>query len=413
MPFQPFLQTINRRGYDNLTWLRPFVRQPAPLLLLPAATVGAQWSLAALIAICCLAMSWLARKNAIESARYQAVKWLVERIESEPQLQVYEPTDYFPGSRPEDIWPNGEPVLVSVIVVPTLNVPKAAPLDKDRTIVAFHSRPDQMLGNPYRYYPLLHEFGHVGKLHARAIAFWPRNRFGYISIAVLVMAFANPIHWLLLPLLVAFACWATMFCYEEETLQAEVAADHFALEATRDLTQAGFFRGTVGDHRDNAGPLSDDTPLQGVDEGLPKRLQKVRSDIFGRMRADIRTNGVGDLKYYCDLAIREHGRHVEGLIVVGFALAFVLCSIFAVQNVSLPGPLALIAPAILLIFYLLVAATYWDLSERLLTAMQKSDPEGTQRSLQTASEWTARSRPRTVAISTWMERLSQRLDRRQ
>ena len=82
--------------------------------------------------------------------------------------------------------------------------------------------------------------------------------------------------------------------------------------------------------------------------------------------------------------------------MVGFALALVLCSIFAVQNVSLPGPLALIAPAILLIFYVLVAATYWDLSERLLTAMQKSDPEGTQRSLQTASEWTASSRPRTL-----------------
>ena len=238
----PFLQAINRR-VDHTDWLRPFVRQPAPLLLLPAATVGAQWSLAALIAICCLAMSWLARKNASESARYQLVKWLMERIESEAQIRARnEPTDYFPGSRPEDIWTNGEPVLVSVIVVPTLNVPKAAPVDKDRTIIAFHSRPDQMLGNPYRYYPLLHEFGHSRQAsyarHCICVAQFLRldlhRRFGdgVREIRYILAASAASCR--------VLSCWATMFCYEEETLQAEVAADHFALEATRDLAQAAF-----------------------------------------------------------------------------------------------------------------------------------------------------------------------------
>lgn len=413
MPLQPFLQAINRRAYENLTWIRPFVRQPAPLLLLPAAAVDAQWSLAALIATSCLAMSWLARKNASESARYQLLKRLVERVESDAQIRVYEPTDYFPGSRPEDIWTSGVPVLVSVIVVPTVSPPRAAPVDKDRTIIAFHSRPDQMSGNAYRYYPLLHEFGHVGKLHTRAIAFASRRSFGWISTVVLMMSFANPLHWLLLLPLIAFALYASSFCYQEETLQAEVAADHFALEATSDLSKAGFFRRISGDYRDNAGPLADDTPLQAVDEVLPRRLQDVRSDIFGRMRAHIRTNGIGDLKYFTDLAVREHGWHVEGLLVVGFALTLVLCSIFAVRNVSTPGPLALIAPAILMIFYLLVAATYVGLGERLVKAMQRSDPEGTHRSLETALEWTERSRPRTFAMWTWIERLSQRLDRRQ
>ncbi|TFV41737.1 hypothetical protein E4K66_05320 [Bradyrhizobium frederickii] len=349
----------------------------------------------------------LVRETANASAAYHLVNWLIGRIEREPQIRVCEPTDYFPGSQTEDIWSNGESVSVSLIVVPTLGVPVAVPVRKDRAIIAFHSGPDQMLGNPYRYYPLLHEFGHVGGLHTRAIAFAPRNSFGYISTAALVVAFAHPVHWLLLPLIIAFACWASMFCYHEETLQAEVAADHFALEATHDLARAGFFRTA-----DNVGPVYDDGPLQGLDNALPKHLQETRSMIFGMMRADVRTKGVADLDYYTTLAIRHHGMQVEGLIVSGFALALVACSIFLVQDVSWPSPLALIVPAMLAIFYALVSERYTELGKRLLKILMESDPEGAERSLQAVLEWSAKSRPRTLAMWGWLERLDQWLDRR-
>jgi len=407
MALQPFLQTINRRAYDNLTWLRLSVRQPALLLFLPAAAVGAQWKLAALIVICCLAMSWLVRETASASAGYHVLRWLVERIEREPRIRVYEPLDYFPGSRAEDIWPSGGPVSVSLIVVPNLAVPLAVPVNKDRTIIAFHSGPDQMLGSPYRYYPLLHEFGHVGSLHWRAMAFSPRLWLGFFSAATLVIAFANPMHWILLPLLAAFACWVSLFSYQEETLQAEVAADHFALETTFDLAQAGFFRGSPGAH---AGPLYDDTPLQAVDDDLPMRLQNIRSEIFSKMRADIRTNGFGDIQYYCDMAVRHHGMHAEGLITAGLALTLVLCSIFVVQRVSWPSPLVLIIPSILIVFRLVIAERYIDLGTRLMKVMQESDPGGTRRSMLAVTEWMAKSKPRTLAMWTWMERFSQRQD---
>jgi hypothetical protein len=254
---------------------------------------------------------------------------------------------------------------------------------------------------------LLHEFGHVGSLHARAIAFAPRNFFGYISIAALVAAFAHPAHWILLPLIIAFACWASMFCYHEETLQAEVAADHFALEATHDLTTAGFFQTA-----DNVGPLYDDGPLQGLDNALPERLQQTRRMIFGMMRTDIRTKGFADLDYYAALVIRDHGMQVEGLIVLGFALALVACSIFLIQDVSWPSPLALFVPAIFAIFYVMVSERYIALGKRLLEVLEKSDPEGMERSVQAVIEWSAKNHPRTLAMWNWLERLDRWLDGR-
>ena len=304
-------------------------------------------------------MSWLVRECASANAGYHLLRWMVERVERDPQIRVYEPTDYFPELRAEDIWPSGEPVSVSLIVIPTLAVQLLVPINKDRTIIAFHSVPIKCLGT------------HIGTtrccmssvmsavftrapLHLR-----PAISSGFISTAALVMAFANPVYWMLLPPLIVFAWWASMFCYHEETLQAEVAADNFALETTLGLTQAGVF--AAQDHRENSGPLYDDAPLQGVDSDLPERLQNIRRDIFGRMRADFRTNGTCDLKYYSDLAVRQHGMHVEGLFVVGFALALVMCSLFVVQNVSWPGPLALTAPAILIIFYVLVSQGYMAL----------------------------------------------------
>jgi hypothetical protein len=356
-------------------------------------------------------MSSLVRAVANENAQYVALKALIERIQGEPKVWVHDSADYFGAlAAPlERRLSTNKPGLISIMVIPTLTAPSALPLRGDRTIITFHSRPDQMLGSPYRYYPLLHELGHVGKLHARGISYAARNAYGFVGIAVLLLMFANPVHCVLLMLLVAFACWAYLFRHDEGTLQAEIAADHFALKATHTLTHGGFFSAvSAGGPAADKGPLYGDASLYGVDDELPERLQRVRKDVFERMRRDTRSGQLQTIEDYCEDGYQEQAMRVEGLLTVGFVLALACCSLIAVRYVQWPGILALSLPIILVMWFLLLSASRFDLGERLLTLMRTRDPQGMAISENAAADWTKTNRPRYFALLSWLDRFNRK-----